>query len=120
MNRVKAMEVGWGNGPSLGAQKDQVPKKLGTQWQFVHVCREGWCRTAWGGGAEKGTSVVAEAPGQRSGPLRSPVASSAPGPSASPRPPAPHTFGAVPGGRAVALGFALLRGGGPQGLGALA
>lgn len=43
------MEVGWGNGPSLGAQKDQVPKKLGTQWQFVHVCREGWCRTAWRG-----------------------------------------------------------------------
>lgn len=42
------------------------------------------------------------------------------GPSRAPGPPAPHTFGAVPGGRAVALGFALLRGGGPQSLCALA
>lgn len=42
------------------------------------------------------------------------------GPLGVPWAPVPHTFGAVPGGRAVALGFALLRGRGPQSLCALA
>lgn len=66
-------------------------------------------------GTEKGTAVVGDAPGQWSGLPRS-----GQGPLGAPWPPVPRTFGAVPGGRAVTLGFALLRGWGPQSLCALA
>lgn len=48
------------------------------------------------------------------------MASSGQGPPGIPWPPAPPTFRAVPGGRAVALGLALLCGWGAQGLGTLA
>lgn len=93
-----------------------MPKTLGTQWHLIHVCGEGMVRLAW---EMKRCSAV----GEGLWPMVNPTLSSGflwIGPSRHPWASCPHTFGAVPGGRAVALGLALLRGWGAQGLSTLA